>query len=347
MAHCKHGWDLVPAWTIALGLLAGAANTGCAAGVADSPGAEAGGTGGSGGAPGTVTHPPAPGSDTSAEDGLALLAEFRSLAGLSPPQVDDAMSAGCAAHLDYLVWESTTGGKGTCFLSHTEDDHDNPYYAPEHEAAGKDSVIACAVGSDGRQTLAQAVDVWMNSLYHRLPLLHPGLTKIGYASKDGYNCINYRSGTDETVVVTPLTPVLWPPDGLADVPRSFVGHEVPCPTKVADPMASTGVDCAASGFIVTASWFGLGGWTAPFGHADRSGVRLVDEDTGSEIPLLTWYADGLEGHDPVPRAVAESVALVPAASLPFKKTLRAEIDVVLNEEPVHVTWRFMTGVRAK
>lgn len=280
-------------------------------------------------------------SSETPEEGIAQLNEYRALAGLDPVSVDTgAMSEGCANHIDYLIWENENNGKPICFLSHTEDNHDNPFYSPENEQAGKDSVIACGFSTEGKQSMGQAVDLWINSLYHRLPLLHNGLHTVGYASKDGYNCINYRSGTTAKLI----DPVLWPPDGTVDVPTSFAGHEAPCPT-LSSPLSSNGMNCPGSGFIVTASWFGYGtDHLTTFRNSDPS-ARLVNEATNAEVPLMWWWADRVPGHDPAPRYMKDTLTLVPAEPLPPDTTFRVEFEGSISEEPTSLQWRFTTGTR--
>src|SRR5258708_33627534 len=88
----------------------------------------------------------------------------------------------------------------------------------------------------GEQSFGSGVDLWINGLYHRRPLLDPGLTKVGAASKNGYNCLNYRA-PGNTVPLKLAGPTLWPVSGMIDVPRTFSGSERPCPTNPTNPQA--------------------------------------------------------------------------------------------------------------
>ena len=281
-------------------------------------------------------------SSETAEEGIAHLNEYRALAGVDGVSVDTGvMTEGCANHLDYLIWEHENNGKPICFLSHTEDNHDNPFYSPENEQAGKDSVIACGFSTvEGMQSMGQAVDLWINSLYHRLPLLHNGLHTIGYASKEGYNCINYRDGTTAKLI----DPVVWPADGMVDVPTSFAGYEAPCPT-LQSPLSSNGANCPGSGFIVTASWFGYGTDHLTTFRNSNPSARMVNEATNAEVPLLWWWADRVSGHDPAPRYMKDTLTLVPSEPLPPNTTFRVEFEGSISEEPTTLQWSFTTGER--
>ncbi|MBI5533541.1 MAG: hypothetical protein HY898_12555 [Deltaproteobacteria bacterium] len=273
-----------------------------------------------------------------ADDGLARLNEYRTLAGLAPVQGNNDAAHACEGHLDYLIWESKSNGKGQCYLSHTEPNHSNPNYSADNENAGKNSVIACGYGSNGDQGLAEAVDLWINSLYHRLPLLHAGLTEVGFASKQGWNCINYRPGTQKTKAAAA---VIWPPAETYDVPTDFVGFEAPCPTKVDNPLATNGMDCQGSGFIVTASWNNWGGFQSV------QSVDLIEDATGTPVPLLVWYGDGVVGHDPAKGYTPDTISIVPQASLAANTKYRVDIKATVGGDASNVLTSFTTGDRIK
>jgi hypothetical protein len=90
--------------------------------------------------------------------------------------------------------------------------------------AGTHSVIAFSGDA------ASAIDEWMGTFFHRLPLIDPGLCGTGLA-------------IDEEVVVLDVASlanryhgealVAWPPDGMNDVPLSFV-PELPNPVPGED-----------------------------------------------------------------------------------------------------------------
>jgi len=274
-----------------------------------------------------------------AEEGLARLNMYRRLAGLPEVQGDNSGEYACEGHLDYLLWEAENG-KGTCYLSHTEPNHSNPHYSPENETAGKNSVIACGVNMGFKQTLSEAVDMWINTLYHRLPLLDSGLTTVGFASKNGVNCINYRPGTDTANKAERA--IVWPADGMYDVPTTFVGFEAPCPTLPDNPLATNGADCSPSGFIPSVSWYRWGKMSA------EPVVNLINEATGEAVPLLAWYGDGVSGHDPAKGYTPSTISMVPQDELAPNTIYRIEVDAAPGDAaPQSVRSRFTTGDRKK
>ncbi len=292
---------------------------------------------------------PDPGG-TDLDEGLRHLNEYRTAAGLQVVEgtADPAAPYGCEGHLDYLIWESENGG-GPCYLSHTEGDTANPHNSAENETAGINSVLSCSTGG---QSLAQAVDGWIDTLYHRLPLIEPGLQKVGYASKSGYNCINYRPGTKSSVKA--LHVILWPPDGMTDVPRTFTGFEWPCPTSE-DPANTPPEACASSGFIVSGSWFGWAnnsGWSPFFASYMPDGggaplqIALIDDATNQPVELMWWWADQVPGHDPNEKGyLQETFAIVPKAGLAANHKYRVEFDGTVMEDPVSLRTTFTTGTR--
>jgi uncharacterized protein YkwD len=96
-------------------------------------------------------------------------------AGLAPVTLDEKLSAGCLQHARYVV-RNLSHPKAQGLHIHDEFD-DLPGATPEGKAAGKASVIAL-ISDPG-----DSVDDWMATLYHRIPLLEPGLKRIGYAQE--------------------------------------------------------------------------------------------------------------------------------------------------------------------
>jgi len=302
-------------------------------------------TGSDGSAPTSLVYPPYAGNGT-IDDGIAQLNLYRTLVGQSPVTLDPVSSAGCAEHLQYLICAEATKGMG--YLEHTETGV--PSCATDGGGtAGVDSDLAWGESTTNGvvtdQSLGEAVDLWINGLYHRNPLLDPGLTKAGAASSGGYNCLDYGA-PGNTATVVAASPVLFPPEGTTDVPETFGGFESPCPTA-ADPLTAT--TCGGSGFIVTANWYGWGTGESSAISAVSS-VSMTDMATDAAVPLFAWYADTISGHDPAPGYVHNEIALVPQASLGPNTTYSVTIDSTISktvgaEQATTLSWSFTTGTR--
>src|SRR6185436_3245150 len=153
---------------------------------------------------------------------LDRLNAHRKAAGLEPVVLDPILSKGCAAHAEYLVRNvdhPSTEGLGL----HAEDSK-LPGYTKEGERAGKASVIF--LGLEG----TAAVEGWIGSLFHRIPLLQSRLKKIGYGvAKGGPAKVTVvLDATNGLGVTKDLPVVIYPADGQKDVPLALF-PEIPDP----------------------------------------------------------------------------------------------------------------------
>ena len=103
---------------------------------------------------------------------LDRLNQIRKDAHLPEVQLDKTLSKGCRLHSLYLV--KNVDHPAVQGLGGHEEDPKLPGATPEGKKAGKNSVIAFADA-----TPLQAVDAWLGTLYHRLPMLDTRLTTIG------------------------------------------------------------------------------------------------------------------------------------------------------------------------
>jgi hypothetical protein len=161
-------------------------------------------------------------ADGDAGAALDRLNAHRKAAGLELVAVDPALTRGCSAHAAYLVRNAddpSTQGLGL----HSEDAK-LPGYSKEGEKAGKAAVIF--LGKEG----PDAVEGWIGSLLHRIPLLQSRLRKIGYGVARGgpAGVTVVLDATNGLGVGKDAPVVLYPADGQKDVPLSF-SPEIPDP----------------------------------------------------------------------------------------------------------------------
>lgn len=268
--------------------------------------------------------PPPPLSGDVVADGLARINWTRANVGLGAVVNDPDLTRGCELHVAYLVqWAAEHGGP---MLSH-EEDLSLPYASEEGNRAGLDSVL-----SYGRENVAAAIDGWINTLYHRLPLVHPGLERVGVAYDESFACVQYRRGTNDEVRAP--YPILWPPPDIVGTDRTFAGNESPCPTA-ADPLA--GGPCPGSAAIPTV---GIHRWGV---IADVNGT-LRNLDTGAETFLLHTFWDG----GPTPHEMfgylEGTIALVPQPGTSLDRGLyEVSIAATVDGAPQTFRWRFRTS----
>jgi hypothetical protein len=144
-----------------------------------------------------------------AAEAVARVNHHRRLAGLSPVVLDAELSRGCRLHAGYLL--TNHDHPSTRGLGMHDQDAKLPGYTPEGKKAGADSVIA------GGMPPLPAIDDWLATFYHRVPLLDPDLGRIGFGHVKGspvgwYVVMNTTAGKGRD------TSVVYPGDGQKDVP---------------------------------------------------------------------------------------------------------------------------------
>jgi hypothetical protein len=222
------------------------------------------------------------------------------------------LSAGARAHAVYLT-------KNPEQMAAWPDAHeewpDREGYSVAGSAAGLRSVIA----PDSR-TPEQAITSWMGTFYHRLPLLAQGLRGIGWGHEKGVAVLDALSlrerwTSDEWFV-------LWPPDGMKDVPTRFV-PELPNPVP--------GEKQSTWGYPITIQ----GGLTDK-----RLTMKLFEggKAGGTEIPChlsTPWAPTNIE------LAPDEAACLIPKSRL--KPGATYTVLVTHLPEGKSMQWSFRTG----
>ncbi len=240
---------------------------------------------------------------------LARLNEIRRIAGLAPVAIDPALSKGCRLHAEYLVRNATaTSAQG---LGAHDEDPKLPGYTPEGEKAGKASDISY-------KEPPAAVESWMSGLFHRVPIIMPGLKKIGLGwakSADGgtisvMDVVSGRGGGPATIVA-------YPADKQKDVPLAL-GREIPRPAPT-----------DSGGYPVTLTF-----------HEDQkvTGVtatlRVDKEDVECHLSTPEKPADA--------RYQRNTVCLIAREPLKPATTYTVTVTAKIGTKPFTRTWSFTT-----
>ncbi len=176
--------------------------------------------------------PPAPAdAPPEAVEALRIVTEARLAAGAGCITMISELNLAAKAHCDYYAANS-----GNC----TADPH-SEVEGCDGFSGSDPGARAQAAGYDGRfsfEVMAfandpqRSIDMWINSVWHRIPILDPWVTEMGYGAADGCDTIDFGRGTpapDDVVVVYPYVDQI-------DVPTTFHGdREGPEP-----PMPPTG-----------------------------------------------------------------------------------------------------------
>lgn len=263
--------------------------------------------------------------DSEAAEALTVLNELRAAAGLAPVRHDEAVGLGAQWHADYL-WQNRALGHA---LHAHQEDRSLPGYSAEHywerlEAAGVDLAMQPALGEvvATHPRAASAVVHWVETAYHRLPLLAPEAAAVGYghAVGDGAaaNVLDIVSRPHPANEWPPI--VLYPPPGAKDVKAWWDGLEWPRPPEPPGGFPS--------GPVISVSTVG--------GVTLRIDEHTLRGDDGGAIPHVFLTADS----DPNLRGSA--VLLYANAPLQPGQRYTAHVSGRAGDVPFDETWSFET-----
>ncbi len=273
----------------------------------------------------TIDGAPAPGAppvDPVAQRALEYLRTLRAAAFRKVRRVvstdvsfDPDLCEGCKLHTAYLA-------KHREQLSAWPDAHeeypDKEGFTTEGARAGLASVIV----GPGVSSPEDAIDGWMGTFYHRLPLIDPGLVRIGWSLQHGIAALD--SGSMVAPFEFPAY-VPWPAAGATDVPTRFSGPELPHPVPGEDQMRW--------GYPVTVQ---------TFAYEAEPDVKLAlwQGQPQDGLPVECWFSTPLKPTNPK-LAPANAFCLIPKARLK-PGTLYTVVAEGIPER-TRVTWTFTTG----
>jgi hypothetical protein len=228
-------------------------------------------------------------------------------------QSDRELSAGCALHAHYLKLNPDQ-------LERWPDAHEEypekAGFSSDGCWSGTHSVIAPGVANAD-----EAVAGWIGTFYHRLPLLDPGLKRIGFALVDKCAVLDADSllQPDELEGV-----IVYPPKDGTNVPTRFTpGGELPHPVP--------GADEREFGFPITLQT------TAKTVEYVLRLARGPSAD-GPEVPC--WLST--PGHPTyIELAPSNAFCLMPKARLAPKTKYTVTADPA--DGGAKITWSFTTG----
>lgn len=166
---------------------------------------------------------------------VALVNEFRRVAGVHPTALDPALTRGCREHARYMV--INRGKPQLHSINAHRQDPSLPGATPEGAACGRAAVLYKSIGD-----LRTAVHGWMATLYHRAPIIAPYMTRVGVGAHPLPTRIRRVAVALRFVagVTHPeMWPVVYPADGQRQVPVHFQS-ENPDPIPIRSPSRSPG-----------------------------------------------------------------------------------------------------------
>jgi uncharacterized protein YkwD len=262
-------------------------------------------------------------ADDAQRTAAARMDAIRAAVGVAPASFDADIATAAAAHAAFYVQHAASyQAKG--LSAHAEDasfgdGYTGNDFATRMKAAGfggspSAEVMAFTGGPES------AITGWMDTLYHRLPLIEPATVAYGYGqAKLGKSQAEVMDLASGKAALQPV--VVWPVPGAVDVPRSWSGAESPQPKPPPGGYPS--------GPMITAH--------LPAG-AKVKAHALLDEAGGAVAHV---YLDA--GNDPTLASYsARAVALYAEEPLAAASTyvVRLTLDLAGAEETL--AWRFTT-----
>jgi len=255
-------------------------------------------------------------SSPAASKVLSILESIRTSAieagsfGEWPPlRIDPDLSEGARAHAAYLAKHPE---QAAAWPDAHEEYPDREGYSARGNSAGMHAVIAPGVRSP-----QDAIDGWMGTFYHRLPLIDPGLIGIGWGFESGNAILDAGSLVGEANFTAA---VVWPHDGMKNVPLRF-NPELPSPVP--------GEDQTRWGYPVTVQSFG------DYGPVD---LELYEGDADSDRRVDCYLSTPSHPSNP-DLAPPNACCLIPKSALQSHTTYTA---VAVRESGARQVWSFTT-----
>lgn len=247
---------------------------------------------------------------------------YRTAAGVDPVVYEPALAAAALGHARYLV----ANPDGIASDPHGETDAAAQFTGATHQDRayyfGYGGPVSEVINFTDRAE--DAVDSWMHTLYHRIPLLRPGMRSLGYGLASGHeNLVNVLElGRTDAVRDT----VIYPYAGQTDVPVGWDGAESP------DPMALYPGASKPVGETITLTFGGT------VRRLNLTGGKLTGPD--GAVPVMTFEPEN-DTH------LKDTVALIPRAPLvpgtTYSVELAGEVDRGAGMQPFVRRWRFTTA----
>jgi uncharacterized protein YkwD len=287
-------------------------------------------TGGEGTTPGGAgpqelsgcTQPPE-GASPTAVQAWTMLNELRLASGAGCINMVPELNAAAQNHCDYLAMNSGDSG---CASSHSEtpgcDGFTGETVGERSVAAGYPRELAYTeVLLSYGDNPERAIPGWLITPFHRIPMLDPWTTDMGWGGGPGCDIIDFGRGTQ---VVPDDLIVVFPHAGQTDVPPEFNGLEAPMPPPPAGgfpssyPITIYAKDMDISDHVLT-----VDGDDSPLEHL------WLDRDA----PEITSQV----------RAYFNTTSLLYGAPFDANTTYRAKLSGTYLGGELDLEWTFTTG----
>lgn len=246
---------------------------------------------------------------------LDRINSYRGMAGVSAATAHPALMQSAAGHVAYYDLNRADPSLAGMGLHDQRPDAAGFTGASMGDRARSAGYQSAAVTENaGFGGLDAAIEWHMNTVNHRLPLIHPSALDMGMAASrvSGFNVIQVGLRRDPSNMTLPS---VYPPDGAAGIPVSWDGAEAPDPAPgIRRPL----------GYPLTAA----------FGVNQRIEWRTIElrNAAGEVLEISTPRKDWMR-----------AVAIIPHRPLEPGQTYTATIEAVADGRVVGRTWTFATA----
>jgi uncharacterized protein YkwD len=246
---------------------------------------------------------------------------YRKLVGSPPLTLATTLSLGCKLHAEYLL--TNTEDASTKGLGAHNEDPKKPGYTPEGARAGKSAVIFFRETPDPDAFKpAITIDGFVDTFFHRIPLLDPDLKRIGFGVAKGKRSIVVLDvlnggGTDQ--------PIVYPADKQTEIPTFYRGVERPRPIPETKGKKE--------GYPVTV--------TFPRSSEVKKATAQLKDDKGAEVPIWLLTPEKSEN----PGLQRNSIALFAKEALAAKTTYTVTVQAEVDGKGWQRTWSFTTAAK--
>ncbi|HEV3234806.1 MAG TPA: tetratricopeptide repeat protein [Candidatus Dormibacteraeota bacterium] len=252
---------------------------------------------------------------------LNTLNDYRAKAGLKPVHLDDRISAGAESHSYWWLFNlSNPGVKGLGIHKEVAGTPGYTGFTMRDRAVhfGFPANLSMAEVIDHEGTPKASVQVWIDSVYHRFPLMSPLLDAVGFGESFGGGLpmetmdMSFQTGRGEVASM-----VAYPADNQVDIPRQFTGNELPDPVP--------GGYKSPTGYPITVNF-------NPFVNILVGPVSVKDQD-GNDVLFYTL---------PPVQSDENVLTILPKQPLKSKTTYKVHIQASVAGAPLSKDWSFTT-----
>jgi hypothetical protein len=249
------------------------------------------------------------GYDSPSEDAIAAVERtncYRNIMGLQAASLDPRLDTAAQAHADYMLANNV--------LSHDEQQGASGFtgtWAWDRAAAAGYSCNGCSIGEVVAFGVgpAAAVDIWVDSVYHRVPFTSQSWLAGGFGRAGLYTGMTIVSSYPEVADKA----VIYPVNGQIDVPTTFDSD-----TEWPDPAPGLGLVGYPVTVTVSSTSLAQGNPYNPFGIA-VSDVSFLDPD-GEPVDHLLLEPD-------TDNYLYFTVSLLPTSPLQADATYEVDLTI--------------------